>query len=65
MKMLTVRNKGMRDRLNQLSFFAIQTWRACPPTPDDGRILFRNRDRADYYFLSDFFPAPFVLDGEK
>ncbi len=41
------------------------TWCAFPPVPDDGRILFRNRDRADFYLLSNFCPAPFVLDGQE
>ncbi len=32
--------------------------------PDDGRILFFERDRADFGFLSHFHPSPFTLDGE-
>ena len=32
--------------------------------PDDGRILFFARDRAEFGFLSHFYPAPILLDGE-
>ncbi len=32
--------------------------------PDDGRILFFERDRAKFGFLSHFHPSPFTLDGE-
>jgi ribA/ribD-fused uncharacterized protein len=35
-----------------------------PPIPADGRILFFQRDRADFGFLSHFHPSPMVLDGE-
>ncbi len=34
-----------------------------PPVPGDGRILFFSRDRDDFGFLSNFHPAPLVLDG--
>ena len=34
------------------------------PLPEDGRILYFVRDRERFPFLSHFFPAPFVLDGE-
>jgi len=32
--------------------------------PEDHRILFFRRDRAEFGFLSHFHPSPFVLDGE-
>jgi ribA/ribD-fused uncharacterized protein len=32
--------------------------------PDDNRILYFARDREAFRFLSHFFPAPIVLDGE-
>jgi ribA/ribD-fused uncharacterized protein len=35
-----------------------------PPVPDDGRILFFARDREAFGFLSHFYPAPLVIDGE-
>ena len=34
-----------------------------PAIPEDGRILFFARDRADFGFLSHFHPAPIELDG--
>ena len=36
----------------------------CPPVPADNRILYYERDRAGFRFLSHFWPSPFVLDGE-
>jgi ribA/ribD-fused uncharacterized protein len=35
-----------------------------PKLPDDGRILYFARDRAEFEFLSHFYPARIVLDGE-
>jgi len=32
--------------------------------PPDGRILYFARDRADFVFLSHFYPSPILLDGE-
>lgn len=32
---------------------------------EDNRILFYNRDREQYGFLSNFHPSPFVLDGQQ
>lgn len=32
--------------------------------PEDGRILYYRRDRAEFGFLSHFHPSPFLLDGE-
>lgn len=37
---------------------------ACPPIPADNRILYFDRDRTAFRFLSHFWPSPFVLDGE-
>ncbi len=34
-----------------------------PPIPDDGRVLFYSRDRAEFEFLSHFYPSPMVIDG--
>ncbi len=33
-----------------------------PHIPEDGRILYYGRDRADFRFLSHFWPSPFTLD---
>lgn len=35
-----------------------------PAIPEDGRILFFRRDRAEFGFLSHFHPSPIELDGE-
>jgi ribA/ribD-fused uncharacterized protein len=35
-----------------------------PPIPEDNRILFFQRDRDDFPFLSNFYGAPVKLDGE-
>jgi len=34
-----------------------------PPLPEDGRVLFFSRDRAEFGFLSHFHPSPIVIDG--
>lgn len=35
-----------------------------PALPADGRILFFRRDRETFGFLSNFFPAPIVIDDD-
>jgi N-glycosidase YbiA len=35
-----------------------------PPIPPDNRILFFRRDRELFPFFSNFYPAPFTIDGE-
>ena len=35
-----------------------------PIIPDDNRILYFARDRAAFRFLSHFFPASILMDGE-
>jgi N-glycosidase YbiA len=37
---------------------------APPPIPDDNRILYYDRDRTAFRFLSHFWPSPVELDGE-
>lgn len=34
------------------------------PLPEDGRVLFYRRDRRRFGFLSNFAPAPLLLEGE-
>jgi ribA/ribD-fused uncharacterized protein len=41
-----------------------RTWHESMVIPDDNRILYFARDREAFRFLSHFFPAPIVMDGE-
>jgi ribA/ribD-fused uncharacterized protein len=34
-----------------------------PSVPEDNRVLFFSRDRAEFGFLSHFYPSPIVIDG--
>ncbi len=62
---LNVGNMTIRKGLNRISMTLFGKWCAYAPIPVDGRILFRRRDRTNFYFLSNFYPAPFVLDGQE
>jgi predicted NAD-dependent protein-ADP-ribosyltransferase YbiA (DUF1768 family) len=37
--------------------------REFPPIPEDGRVLFYSRDRAEFGFLSHFCASPIVIGG--
>lgn len=54
----------IRNNLNSVFFELFSTWVWYPPIPKDKQIRFFERDRADFYYLSNFYPSPFVLDGE-
>lgn len=58
-----IRNRPVRHLLNAVATrIGGGPW-AFPPLPADGRILFRVRDRRDYPFLSNFYPAVIEIDG--
>ncbi|MEW8438213.1 MAG: NADAR family protein [Candidatus Thiodiazotropha taylori] len=56
-------NKKLRDSLNRLSRLFTTTPIFYPVHPSDGGIKFFHRDRIDFPFLSNFYPANFELDG--
>ena len=62
---LRIRKRWLRAALNKLPALAGRGPVFFPVIPADGRILFAQRDRADYGFLSNFHPAPFMIDGER
>lgn len=53
----------MRNRVNNFALRLTGLWWLYPPLPTDHRILFRRRDRAEFGYLSNFYPAEFELDG--
>lgn len=56
-------NRTMRTFLNMASAFLGKPWIAFPVLPADGRVLFFDRDRAEFGFLSNFHPCELRIDG--
>ena len=60
---MKIASKSFRSRINTLCEIVHSPWIAFPPIPEDNRILFYKRDRADYGFLSNFFQTNVEIDG--
>ncbi len=63
LKPASLRHSNFRDILNRGFRIVLGTELLFPPLPTDNRILFFERDRADFGFLSNFYPSHLVLDG--
>ena len=60
-----IRSRRWRKTINGASLFLGLGPVVFPPIPADRRILFYHRDKTDFGFLSNFFPAPFVINGQR
>lgn len=60
---MRVQKRTIRKLLNGASAFFGQPPIAFPVVPADNRVLFFDRDRADFGFLSNFHPCRLHIDG--
>lgn len=60
---MRLRNRRIRTVLNASRSFFGRPWIAFPVIPADNRVLFFDRDRNDFGFLSNFYPCILQLDG--
>lgn len=58
-----ISNCRIRGSINRLALYLGLEWVVFPPIPKDQRILFFSRDRADFRFLSNFYPCKLDIDG--
>ena len=62
---MKMRNATIRKLLNKTWSFFGASWIAFPVLPKDGKVLFFRRDRADFEFLSNFYPCTIIIDGHS
>ena len=62
---MKIRNIEIRKILNSTCDFFEVSWIAFPKLPEDNKILFHQRDRVDFGFLSNFYPCTVKIDGRS
>jgi len=61
---MKIRNQIIRLFLNRGSDLIRVSWIAFPVIPEDNKIMFFQRDRIEFGFLSNFYPCKIEIDGK-
>ena len=61
---MKIRNQRVRVLLNRCCDLVGLPWVAFPVIPQDNKVMFYQRDRIEFGFLSNFYPCRIEIDGK-